>query len=58
MAAASVGVVSLVLLAAYGVGAVSSEPTTGGVVSAVAFFAIAGTGFLYAWRLGAGGILE
>jgi len=54
VAAASVGVVSLGLLAAYAVGAVSAQATIGGVVAAVGFLAIAGTGFLYAWRLGAG----
>jgi len=58
MAAAWVGVASLVLLAAYGVGAASSQPTIGGVVVAAAFLAIAITGFLYAWRLGAGGTLD
>jgi hypothetical protein len=46
------------MLAGYVVGAVSSPPSVEGVVSAVAFLAIAGTGFLYAWRLGAGGTLE
>lgn len=58
MAAAGVGVVCLALLAAFAVGAVSAQPTIGGVVAAVAFLAIAVTGFLYAWRLGAGGTLE
>ncbi len=58
MAAAWAGVASLVLLAGYGVGAASSQPTIGGVVSAAAFLAIAITGFLYAWRLGAGGTLD
>ena len=46
------------MLTGYAVGAVSSQPTVGGVVAAAAFLAIAGTGFLYAWRLGAGGTLE
>lgn len=58
VAAAAAGVVSLILVAAYAVGAGSAEPTIGGVVSAVGFLAIAGTGFLYAWRLGAGGQLD
>jgi hypothetical protein len=56
--AAAVGVAGVFMLAAYVLGAVSSQPSIEGVVSAVAFLAIAGTGFLYAWRLGAGGTLE
>jgi hypothetical protein len=58
VAAGSVGVVGLGMLAAYAVGAGTSEPTIEGVAAAVGFFAIAITGFLYAWRLGAGGTLE
>jgi hypothetical protein len=46
------------MVAGYVVGAASSQPTIGGVVAAAAFLAIAGTGFLYAWRLGAGGTFE
>jgi hypothetical protein len=46
------------MVAGYVVGAASSQPTIGGVVGAAAFLAIAGTGFLYAWRLGAGGTFE
>jgi hypothetical protein len=46
------------MLVAYAVGAGTSEPTIEGVAAAVGFFAIAITGFLYAWRLGAGGTLE
>src|SRR3979409_1859589 len=57
-AAGGVGVVCLGTLAAYAVGAGTSEPTIEGVAAAVGFFAIAITGFLYAWRLGAGGTLE
>jgi hypothetical protein len=46
------------LLAAYVVGAAVSQPTPGGVVSALALLAIVGSGLLYAWRLGAGGIVD
>jgi hypothetical protein len=46
------------MLVAYAVGAGTSEPTIEGVAAAGGFFAIAITGFLYAWRLGAGGTLE
>jgi NADH:ubiquinone oxidoreductase subunit 3 (subunit A) len=46
------------MVAGYVVVAVSSQPSIEGVVSAVVFLAIAATGFLYAWRLGAGGTLE
>jgi hypothetical protein len=58
VAAAGAGVVCLGLLAAYLVGVVSSQPTLEGAVSAAGFVAIAGTGILYAWRLGAGGTLD
>jgi len=56
--AGGLGVAGLFLLAGYAVVAVSSQPTIGGAVAAAAFLAIAGTGFLYAWRPGAGGTLE
>jgi hypothetical protein len=46
------------MVGGYVVGAVSSQATIGGAVAAAAFLAIAGTGFLYAWRLGAGGTFE
>jgi hypothetical protein len=57
-AAGSTAVVCLGLLVAYAGSAVGSQPTTEGELSAVGFVAIAGTGFLYAWRLGAGGTLD
>lgn len=58
MAAASLGVAVLTLLVGYGVAVASSQATPGGVVSALALVAIAGSGLLYAWRLGAGGIVD
>jgi len=58
VAAASLGVAVLTLLVGYGVAVASSQATPGGVVSALALVAIAGSGLLYAWRLGAGGIVD
>jgi len=58
VAAASLGIAVLTLLVAYGVAVASSQATPGGVVSALALVAIAGSGLLYAWRLGAGGIVD
>jgi hypothetical protein len=48
----------LIIVAGYVVAAAASQPTPGGVVSAVCLLAIAGTGLLYAWRLGAGAPVE
>jgi hypothetical protein len=59
MAAASLGAAALTLLVGYAVALGSnSQATPGGVVSALALLAIAGSGLLYAWRLGAGGIVD
>jgi len=58
VAAASLGAAVLTLLVGYAVAVVSSQATPGGVVSALALVAIAGSGLLYAWRLGAGGIVD
>jgi NADH:ubiquinone oxidoreductase subunit 3 (subunit A) len=58
IAAASLGVAVLILLAGYAVAVANSQATSGGVVSALALLAIAGSGLLYAWRLGAGGIVD
>jgi hypothetical protein len=46
------------LLAGYVVAAAALQPTLGGVVSALALLAIAGSGLLYAWRLEAGGSVD
>ncbi len=48
----------LLILAAYGYAAYTVQPTLGAVVAAVALVGIAGSGLLYAWRLGAGGIAD
>ena len=54
----SLGLAMVLLLAAYVVGVQPSQVTLGGVVAAVALVGIAGSGLLYAWRLGAGGIVD
>jgi NADH:ubiquinone oxidoreductase subunit 3 (subunit A) len=59
LAAVSLGVAVLTLLLSYAVAvATSSQATSGGVISALALLAIAGSGLLYAWRPGAGGIVD
>jgi hypothetical protein len=58
VAAAALGLALLALVAAYGVSMGSSQVTLGAAVSAVALVGIACSGLLYAWRLGAGGIVD
>jgi hypothetical protein len=58
IAAVALGLAFLLMLAAYGFAAVESRPTLGAIVSALAALAIAGSGLLYAWRLGAGGVVD
>jgi len=58
VATAPLGGAVVILLAGYAVAVASSQATPGGVVSALALLAIAGSGLLYAWRLGAGGIVD
>jgi hypothetical protein len=58
VAAIFVGLATLLLLAAYGYAAAIVQPTPGGVAAAAALVGIAGSGLLYAWRLGAGGIVD
>jgi hypothetical protein len=55
----SVGAVGLLLvlaLAAFVFGAIESNPGPGAFVAAAALVAVAGSGLLYAWRLGPGGL--
>jgi NADH:ubiquinone oxidoreductase subunit 3 (subunit A) len=52
------GLTVLLLLAAYGLDLISAPLTTEGLVSALALIVVAASGLLYAWRLGAGGIVE
>jgi NADH:ubiquinone oxidoreductase subunit 3 (subunit A) len=58
VAAATLGVAVMTLLVGYVVAVANSQVTPGGLVSALALLAIAGSGLLYAWRLGAGGIVD
>jgi hypothetical protein len=48
----------LLLLGAYLFGLTAAPARVGGVVAALALAGIAGSGLLYAWRLGAGGIVD
>jgi len=54
----ALGLALVLILGAYGFAAIESRPTPGGVVAALAALAIAGSGLLYAWRLGTGGIVD
>jgi hypothetical protein len=58
VAASAGGVVIMLMVVAYVFGAIESRATLGGVVAAFAALAIAGGGLLYAWRLGAGGLVD
>jgi len=58
VAAAALGLAVLLLVAAYGVSLTVAQATPGAIVAAVALVGIAGSGLLYAWRLGAGGIVD
>jgi hypothetical protein len=58
VAAAVLGLAVLLLVAAYGVSLTVVELTLGAAVSVVALVGIAGSGLLYAWRPGAGGIAD
>ena len=54
VAAVSLAIMTLVVLAAYVVAVVDSRATLGGVLAAASLLAFSVTGLLYAWRLGAG----
>jgi hypothetical protein len=56
--AGALGLALLLIVAAYGVNLTVSKLTPGAAVSVVALVGIAGSGLLYAWRLGAGGIVD
>ena len=55
---AALGLALLLLLAAYGISLTAAKVTPGAAISAVALVGIAGSGLLYAWRPGAGGIVD
>jgi hypothetical protein len=58
VAAAPLGLAIVLLAAAYGVSLTVAQLTPGAAVAVVALVGIAGSGLLYAWRLGAGGIVD
>ena len=58
LAVIALGIAFVLILGGYGFTAIESRPTLGGVVAALAALAIAGSGLLYAWRLGTGGIVD
>jgi protein-S-isoprenylcysteine O-methyltransferase Ste14 len=58
VAAAALGLALIFIFAGYAVGATTTQATPGGVVSALALLAIAGSGLLYAWRPGPGGSVD
>jgi hypothetical protein len=58
VAAAASGLALLLLVAAYGVSLTVAPVTQGAAVSVIALVGIAGSGLLYAWRPGAGGIVD
>ncbi len=58
VAVAALGLAVLLLVAAYGVSLTVASFTPGAAISLVVLVGIAGSGLLYAWRLGAGGIVD
>jgi hypothetical protein len=58
VAAVLLGLALLLPLAAYGFALTTSNPTPGAIAAVVAAVGITGSGLLYAWRLGAGGIVD
>ena len=58
VAGSALGLAWLVMVAAYAFGGFQSGVTLAGVVTAVSAVVIAGTGLLYAFRLGAGGLVD
>jgi hypothetical protein len=46
------------ILAAYVLAASTASPAAGALTAAGALVAVAGSGLLYAWRLGAGGLSD
>ena len=58
MAVVGLGLAVLLPVAAYAFDLTSTPATTEGVAAAAALVAVAGCGLLYAWRLGAGGLVE
>jgi hypothetical protein len=58
LAALALGLALVLMVAAYAFAAIEAPPSTGGVVAALGAVAIAGTGLLYPFRLGTGGVVD
>jgi len=58
IAALALGLALVLCLAAFGVAVATSTLTAGPALAAVGLIGIAGIGLLYAWRLGAGGVVD
>jgi hypothetical protein len=58
VAASALGLAFLLMVAAYGFAAIEALPTADSVIAVLVAVAIAGTGLLYAFRLGAGGFVD
>jgi branched-subunit amino acid transport protein AzlD len=58
VAVVALGLAVLLIVAAYTLDLISAQLTTEGIASVLALIVVAGSGLLYAWRLGAGGIVE
>ena len=58
LAALTLGLALVLLVAAYLFAAIESPPTRGGVLAVLGAIAIAGTGLLYPFRLGTGGVVD
>ena len=58
VAVVALGLAVLLMVAAYALDLISAPFTTEGLVAVLALIVVAGCGLLYAWRLGAGGIVE
>jgi hypothetical protein len=58
VAVVGLGLAVLLPVAGYALDLTSAPATTEGVAAAAALVAVAGSGLLYAWRLGAGGLVE
>jgi hypothetical protein len=58
LAALALGLALVLMVAAYAFAAIESPPTRGAVVAVLGAIAIAGTGLLYPFRLGTGGVVD
>jgi len=58
LAALALGLALVLMVAAYAFAAIESPPTRGAVVAVLGSIAIAGTGLLYPFRLGTGGVVD